>query len=147
METPRQEPPSRETIARGYEAMGVSLRGILISIGFLVGATVIVQVVVWWLMVGVNNFQARSDVAPPPLARNLPPPPEPRLQPNPSHERLDRQDMQALLAREQAALSSYGWVDRQTGVVRIPIDRAMQIVVERGLPVAPTTRPSAGGGS
>jgi hypothetical protein len=32
-------------------------------------------------------------------------------------------------------LSSYGWLDRNAGVVRIPIDRAMKMTVERGLPV------------
>jgi hypothetical protein len=31
-------------------------------------------------------------------------------------------------------LSSYGWVDREAGIVRIPIDRAMDLLAERGLP-------------
>ena len=55
-------------------------------------------------------------------------PPEPRLQTNP------RQDLSNLRAREDALLNSYGWVDKNTGVVRIPIERAMQLIVERGLP-------------
>lgn len=33
-------------------------------------------------------------------------------------------------------LESYGWIDRPAGIVRIPIDRAMQLLVERGLPAA-----------
>jgi len=32
-------------------------------------------------------------------------------------------------------LTSYGWVDKNAGVVRIPIDEAMKIVVKQGLPV------------
>src|SRR5262245_5091917 len=32
-------------------------------------------------------------------------------------------------AREQQVLSSYGWVDRQKGIVHIPIDQAMEIMV------------------
>ncbi len=32
-------------------------------------------------------------------------------------------------------LKSYGWIDRDKGVVRIPIDRAIEILAERGLPV------------
>jgi hypothetical protein len=36
--------------------------------------------------------------------------------------------------REQEILKSYGWVDKQNGVVRIPIERAMQMTLERGLP-------------
>lgn len=36
--------------------------------------------------------------------------------------------------RERAALTSYQWVDRAGGIARIPVDRAMQIIVEQGLP-------------
>jgi len=55
-------------------------------------------------------------------------PPEPRLQTNP------RQDLSDLRAREDQTLSSYGWVDRNAGVVRIPIDQAIKLTLERGLP-------------
>jgi hypothetical protein len=37
-------------------------------------------------------------------------------------------------AEEDASLNSYGWVDKEQGVVHIPIERAMDTVVERGLP-------------
>jgi protein SCO1/2 len=56
---------------------------------------------------------------------------EPRLQVAPLT------DLQTLQATERARLDGYGWIDREAGVVRIPIERAMQLVVERGLPVAP----------
>ncbi|MFL6554416.1 MAG: hypothetical protein ACJ8LV_13760, partial [Chthoniobacterales bacterium] len=39
-----------------------------------------------------------------------------------------------LRAAEDADLNSYGWVDRTGGIARIPIDRAMQLLLERGLP-------------
>jgi hypothetical protein len=43
------------------------------------------------------------------------------------------------LARARAAeaehLSSYGWIDRPTGVVHVPIERAMELLLERGLSV------------
>jgi hypothetical protein len=42
--------------------------------------------------------------------------------------------MQELLREENARLHSYGWVDRSAGIGRIPIDRAMALVVEQGLP-------------
>jgi hypothetical protein len=42
--------------------------------------------------------------------------------------------------QEEKTLHSYGWVDQRAGVVRIPIDRAMELVAQRGLP----TRPQAG---
>jgi len=37
-------------------------------------------------------------------------------------------------AEEQAQLSSYGWINRDAGIAHIPIDRAMEIIVARGLP-------------
>jgi hypothetical protein len=58
----------------------------------------------------------------------VPNPPAPRLQVDPPA------DLAALRATEAAQLSSYGWEDRTTGVVRIPIDRALALTAERGLP-------------
>jgi hypothetical protein len=55
-------------------------------------------------------------------------PPEPRLQTDP------REDLADLRAREDALLHSYGWVDRNAGVVRIPIESAIKLTLERGLP-------------
>jgi hypothetical protein len=43
-------------------------------------------------------------------------------------------DLAAFRAAEEADLNSYSWVDRSSGTVRIPIDRAMQLLLERGLP-------------
>lgn len=47
-------------------------------------------------------------------------------------------DLVALRAREDTELNSYGWVDRSNGIVRLPIERAMDWLLERGLPVRPT---------
>jgi hypothetical protein len=44
-------------------------------------------------------------------------------------------DLAALRAREDAQLQSYGWVDRKAGTVRLPIAYAMDLLVQRGLPV------------
>jgi len=41
--------------------------------------------------------------------------------------------MEELRAREDAILGSYGWVDRQAGIGRIPIDRAVDLLLEKGL--------------
>jgi hypothetical protein len=37
-------------------------------------------------------------------------------------------------AREEALLTSYGWVEKDKGLARIPIDEAMRIVAAHGLP-------------
>jgi len=63
--------------------------------------------------------------------------PDPRLE-NSEGEELDQD-----LIHEQQTLYSYGWVDEKTGTVHIPIDRAMELIVERGLPVRPQAAASA----
>jgi hypothetical protein len=57
------------------------------------------------------------------------PPPEPRLSVKPGDE------LKALRAEEAKQLEGYDWIDREQGVVRIPIARAMEILAQRGLPV------------
>ncbi|MGH8101429.1 MAG: hypothetical protein ACREIW_09030 [Chthoniobacterales bacterium] len=39
-----------------------------------------------------------------------------------------------LRAAEDVDLKSYGWVDRRSGIVRVPINRAMELLLQRGLP-------------
>ena len=55
-------------------------------------------------------------------------PPEPRLQSDPKKELADLREAEAAL------LDGYGWVDRNNSVVRIPIEIAMKLTLERGLP-------------
>jgi hypothetical protein len=52
------------------------------------------------------------------------------------------QDIAEMHAREDLLLNYYSWVDRSSGKVRIPIARAMQIIAEHGLPVAPEEQTS-----
>jgi len=54
--------------------------------------------------------------------------PPPRLQTQPT------EDLAKMQTRDNAELNSYAWVDRRKQIVRIPIDRAMQLTAERGLP-------------
>jgi hypothetical protein len=55
----------------------------------------------------------------------------PRLETN----ELGQLDDQRL--REEDILNTYGWTDQKAGVAHIPIDRAMALIAQRGLPVAP----------
>jgi hypothetical protein len=50
------------------------------------------------------------------------------------------QDVADLHAREDLLLDNYTWVDQSQGKVRIPIERAMQIIAQKGLPVAPAVQ-------
>lgn len=46
-------------------------------------------------------------------------------------------DLAELHERENLLLDNYSWIDRGKGTVRIPIERAMEIIAQKGLPVAP----------
>jgi hypothetical protein len=104
-------------------------------VSFGIGLALVMTIVlalVWFLVSFWKERQIARDPAPSPIAQANEPrlPPEPRLQSAPGR------DMQELRAQETATLSSYGWVDRQAGIARIPIDRAIDLVLEKGLPVA-----------
>jgi hypothetical protein len=45
------------------------------------------------------------------------------------------QDTADLHIREDLLLDNYSWVDRSKGTIRIPIERAMELIAQRGLPV------------
>ena len=50
------------------------------------------------------------------------------------------QDVADLHAREDLLLDNYSWVDPAHIKVRIPIERAMELIAQRGLPVAPVVQ-------
>lgn len=56
-------------------------------------------------------------------------------------------DLASFRAREESKLNSYGWVNKTTGIVRVPIERAMQLVLEKGLPVRTSTNQTHAGPS
>jgi len=118
-----------DNAGRGYETRDLSVRASILFGAFLLLAALLVHLVVWVLYVRFGTEAASTDVRQYPLAQVGRPvlPPEPRLQVQP------REDLKALRRQEDAILSSYGWVDRNAGVVRIPVDRAMQLTIERGL--------------
>lgn len=66
---------------------------------------------------------------------------------SPALQAQPREDLDAYRRRKQAELETLGWQDRAAGIARIPIEDAMRIVAERGLPdwrgeaqAAPTTQ-------
>src|SRR5271170_2558541 len=57
--------------------------------------------------------------------------------PNPKLEEDERGQLNGIRLEEEKTLYSYGWVDEKAGTVRIPIERAMDLLAQRGLPVRP----------
>jgi small-conductance mechanosensitive channel len=111
-----------------HEASDVSVPGVLgFGVGLAVSGLVISLLVgALYLYFSRQAVHRGSTVAG--LTRQQPIPPSPRLQTDP------RGDLLELREAEDRALTTYGWVDRNAGVVRIPIEQAMKLTVARGLP-------------
>jgi hypothetical protein len=73
----------------------------------------------------------RRDAPLPGLVQERQATPQPRLQVGAHNE------LREMRAGEDTVLNSYGWVDRDAGIVRIPVDRAMEVLAAKGLPVRP----------
>lgn len=73
------------------------------------------------------NF-ARTDVPLSTLAQPDQQPPTPHLQVS------SGQDLVELRAKENTALHEYHWLNKDLGVVGIPIERAIELLAQRGLP-------------
>jgi hypothetical protein len=128
-----------------FEEKDIHASAILKFAVYLLFATIAVLFLMQRLYVGFARYEAKQQ-PPPPIMQTAPDrqPPLPRLQ------RLPTQDLEELRRRENAVLSSYGWVDPPSGIVRIPIEEAMRLVNERGLPArgaspAPAPAPKTGG--
>jgi hypothetical protein len=59
-------------------------------------------------------------------------PPVERRFPQPSLQTSPQQDLAEILLKQRQSLSQYGWIDKSKGLARIPIDRAIDIVIARG---------------
>jgi len=127
----------------GYEARDANPSSL---VHFAVGLAVML-VFVWagmfWLM---KYFSRVQDTGPPATpfeqvsGSRLPP--LPRLQVDPV------QDLSLVRAQQGGALDSYGWVDRGHGIVHIPIEQAMDLILERGgLPARPNAPAGSGPGA
>ena len=117
-------------VAKGHETRDISTRIVVIfGMSLLVGA-VIVHVLIWLLYGQFAKAAANAYPQEYPMARVGAPqlPPKPRLQTRP------REELQRMRAEEDRVLGSYGWVDAQRDIVRIPIVQAISMTVEQGLP-------------
>lgn len=115
---------------RGYETRDVNVRaatgvGIILLV---VTAMAALAMVVMFRVLAAR--EARKQPALSPLAAALAPqqPPEPRLQTSPT------KDIHEMRAEEDRTLHSYAWEDPNAGIVRLPIERAMELTAAEGLP-------------
>jgi hypothetical protein len=122
--------PQHEPAEFDSEIHVKSVFGVLAGLALLVALS-------FAAMGGLSRFLKDRAIArdpePLPVAEANQPRPRPRaaLQADPAA------DMRKYAKEEEAAISSYAWVDRASGVAQIPVERALEIVAERGLPVPP----------
>jgi hypothetical protein len=137
-----------------HEGSDVPIKPLFWAVAIFIAFAVVTHLGLAWLY---NRFAASERNKMPPLATQVELPKDayvprnqPLLQPFPHVDAKGKQtfpvqdtpvtDLGEMRASENRALHSYGWVDQQHGVVRIPIEVAKQLAVQRGYPT-PTAPP------
>jgi len=144
----KHEADSGQSESSAYETRDIKLRPLLVFAAGLAIVGIVTYLVIFVLFRLFSGQASREDaqVAPSSVSRPAPAPGEERLPPEPRIQANPAADMTTLRQQEEAILTTYGWVDRSAGVVRVPIDVAMQQVLEEGLPVRqPDNAPPAAG--
>lgn len=147
-----------------YERRDIGVAGVLyFLLGLLVAGVIvhfIVQGLYWYL--GKRSEAGQTPVSPLVTVttndtRHLPPEYKTDAEsadyekyleknfPQPQLETNERTELNKVRLREEDILSTYGYIDKNAGTVRIPIDRAMDLLAQRGLPLR--TQTSSGGGT
>jgi hypothetical protein len=112
----------------GYELSDLR-PGYIALFGIALTAVIVAATVVASLLIHFKAAEfSRQETPLPRLAQEREATPGPRLQVGAN------KDLRQMRAGEDAVLNSYEWVDKTSGSVRIPIERAMEIVAKKGLP-------------
>jgi hypothetical protein len=118
MEQTVHHPPN----GAGHEQQEVSVRLIVVSLAGLA----IVTLIVFVLVVGIFRYFYDTDKTGEALRQGVIPP-EPRIEVAPYEQ------LQQMRVKEDHILNSYAWVDKNAGTVRVPIDRAIDLLAAKGL--------------
>jgi hypothetical protein len=121
-----------------YEKSDANPRGLVyfvLTMAAILAATCLSLI---WLFKHYEKTENPGFVVAAPFTGVEPVPPPPRIQSNPAV------DIQSYLESQQKLLNTYGWIDRGNGIVRLPIDRAMELLLQRGLPTRPANAPQNG---
>jgi len=122
---------------KGYEPRDADVRTLL-KFGFWLAVTIAVAMLAMkWTF---DFYEKEQPLGPTvsPLVQNVQvSPPQPQLQVKP------RQELQEYCSAEEEKLDTYAWIDKGAGLVRLPIDRAMDLILQRGLPTRPADQTSA----
>jgi hypothetical protein len=113
----------------GHEANNLRVRGLIGFAAALVGVTVLVLCVLTLVMHGfLREEKQLESMAQTRFAGDTGEYPAPRIQADTADE------LTKMKADDLGRLNNYGWIDRKAGVAHIPVDRAIEILAEKGLP-------------
>jgi hypothetical protein len=115
-----------------HEESDINVRAIITFVVVLTVTALVINLAMIGLFKLFDKIEDKNQAAISPLA--APPAkvsdfPEPRLQTTPWT------DLRKLRAEERAFLDSYGWVDESGGIARVPIAKAKEMLLQKGLPV------------
>lgn len=114
---------------RGHETRDANPRSLLFSGLGLLGIMIVTIILLVGVLKLLESRKARLATPPHVLAEGSQMPPAPRLQITPER------DLASYYLKEDSLLHTYGWIAREAGIVRIPVDSAMVLLLKRGLPV------------
>ena len=142
--------PANTTGNGGYERSDIGVAGVLYFLVGLAVAGVLVHFVVTGLYSYLEKRSEAGQVAVSPLVTNAPADTRHILRdypqsafPTPKLEEDERGQLNDIRLKEEQTLSTYDYIDEKAGTVRIPIDRAMDLIAERGLPVRTQAAPAS----
>lgn len=110
----------------------LNLKALIIFAASLSAVVIAVAGLMWAASSALRGSLAEQDPPQPilPAARVQPLPPQPRLQIRPE------EDLRLLREKEEFLLSTFAWVDQASGLARVPIDTAMDLLAENPQAVA-----------
>ena len=129
--------PVHDTVS--FETRDVKARtiyGYLIVLGV---AVLLSYVVCIFILHALDKMAAQSETPPPPVREQMGKdyhtmPPEPRLQGVPGHLTDPQLDLRMKNEADTEANEKAGWIDQNSGIAQIPVQDAMKIIAEKGLP-------------
>ena len=109
-----------------HEGSTISLRALIRFVVVFVAALIAIHLLIWVVFVVFRAAVGQERQITGVEAARLPPP-EPRLQPSVEHNALPAQDLERLRETEREEFARRGWIDEQSGKVRVPDDIANRI--------------------
>jgi hypothetical protein len=126
----------------GYEHEDLSSRGPFYFFAGLALLCLVIYLIVFGMYRFLDSYQTAHQPPVSPMAtpqadtrtmtqENTQSFPQPRLEEN------ERTQLREFVEDQDRKLATYDWLDKDKGIARIPIDRAMELIAQRGLPVRP----------